>query len=189
MDAFSFVFSLFGLLLGLALAEVVGGFGAAMQERRKIHVGTLTPLLGLIVAFDLTSFWTLAWQVRAGIPARYISLLCSLVVTGVYYLAARLVFPRDYAEWPDFDVYYFEHKKWVLAGVFLCNMVAIGLQAALGRSPIGTAFDVWTSLAFYPPLFLAIFVPGKRLNVALLAFIAIQYPITSLAYFLPGTNT
>ena len=27
MDNFSFVFSLFGLLMGLALAEVIGGFG------------------------------------------------------------------------------------------------------------------------------------------------------------------
>ena len=30
MDAFSFVFSLFGLLMGLALAEAIGGFGKAL---------------------------------------------------------------------------------------------------------------------------------------------------------------
>jgi len=36
MDAFNFVFSLFGLLLGLALAEVLGGFGTALDARREV---------------------------------------------------------------------------------------------------------------------------------------------------------
>ena len=70
MDAFSFVFSLFSIVLGLALAEVMGGFGRALQSRRKIHIGWLSPLLGTIVAFDLTSFWALAWSVHDHIPAR-----------------------------------------------------------------------------------------------------------------------
>jgi hypothetical protein len=53
MDSFSFVFSLFGLLMGLALAEVIGGFGSAIEMRHKIRVGWLCPLLGLLIAFDL----------------------------------------------------------------------------------------------------------------------------------------
>ena len=43
MSNFEFVFSLFGLLLGLALAEVLGGFGTAIQHRRKVKIGWLTP--------------------------------------------------------------------------------------------------------------------------------------------------
>ena len=31
MDTFSFVFSLFGLLMGLALAEAISGFGKALE--------------------------------------------------------------------------------------------------------------------------------------------------------------
>ena len=74
MDNFNLVFSLFGLLLGLALAEVFGGFGAALQERRKIRIGWLTPLLGLVVACDLTTFWSWAWDARAAVSARYLVL-------------------------------------------------------------------------------------------------------------------
>ena len=37
MDAFSFVFSLFGLLMGLALAETIGGFGKALELRHRIR--------------------------------------------------------------------------------------------------------------------------------------------------------
>ena len=43
MSSFEFVFSLFSLMLGLALANVLGGLGDALQERRKLNVGLLTP--------------------------------------------------------------------------------------------------------------------------------------------------
>ena len=40
MSNLEFVFSLFGLLLGLALATVLSGLGNALQERHKIRVGS-----------------------------------------------------------------------------------------------------------------------------------------------------
>jgi len=79
MDAFSFVFSLFGLLMGLALAEAIGGFGKALELRHKIHIGWLLPLLGLLITFDITAFWLVAWQHRAEIPVQFISLAAGLV--------------------------------------------------------------------------------------------------------------
>src|SRR4029450_12291129 len=99
MTNFEFVFSLYGLLLGLALAEVLGGFGAAIQHRRKIRIGCLTPLLGLPVALDLPSFWMVAWSVRDLVPAHYVSLLGGLLIMGVYYLIARIAFPDDPGDW------------------------------------------------------------------------------------------
>jgi hypothetical protein len=111
MSSFEFVFSLFGLVLGLALAEVLGGFGSAIQSRRRHRVGWLTPLLGLFVALDLASFWILAWSIRDDIPADYFSMMAGLLITSLYYLVARLVFPGDREEWPDLDVYYFAHQE------------------------------------------------------------------------------
>ena len=60
MEAFNFVFSLFSIVLGLALGEAFSGLGKALQSRRKVRIGWL-PLLALIVAFDIISFWTTAW--------------------------------------------------------------------------------------------------------------------------------
>jgi hypothetical protein len=74
MTVFEFVFSLYSLLFGLALAQVFGGFGDTLQERHKLHVGWLTPLLGLFVILVLTSFWEIGWQQR-GITRPYILFL------------------------------------------------------------------------------------------------------------------
>ena len=49
MSGFDLVFALFGLVLGLAITEVLGGFSRVMKMRGTVHVGWLVPLLGLLV--------------------------------------------------------------------------------------------------------------------------------------------
>lgn len=81
MSNFEFVFSLFGLLLGFSLVEVLGGLGRTLKAARpsrtpggaatRIAVGSLTPMLGLVVMLDLVSFWKLAWNMRDVIPPSF----------------------------------------------------------------------------------------------------------------------
>ena len=169
MTVFEFVFSLYSLLFGLALAQVFAGFGNTLQERHKIKVGWLTPLLGLFVILDLISFWEIAWQLKDMFERPALLVLnVGVFLAGIYYLAARLVFPRDFVEWPDFDVYYFKHKQWVFGGILLCNSVAVVVLTALGkrfvRLPLGFAND----LTLFALLIALIIVRNTRHNVVLL---------------------
>jgi len=175
MTNFEFVFSLFTLLLGLALAEVLGGFGNALQSRRKVRIGWLTPLLGTVVAFDLVSYWTIAWSVRAAMLPGYLVLLYALLVTALYYLIARIVFPRDLAEWPDLDAYYFAHKRLVFGGYILCNVLAFSGQALLGHHPFPSWVEA-TALILFAMALVLLWAKGKRLNLVLLAAMAAIYP-------------
>ena len=132
MSNFEFVFSLYSLLFGLALTQVFAGFGNTLQERHKIRIGWLTPLLGLFVILDLTSFWAIGWELRDMSRPAFLYLVCGVLLAGIYYLAARLVFPRNFTEWPDFDVYYLRHKQWVFGGILLCNIVAVLAMISAG---------------------------------------------------------
>lgn len=180
MSNFEFVFSLFGLLLGLALAEVLGGFGAALQERRKLRIGWLTPLLGLVVACDLTSFWAWAWATRKFVEPGFLVLLGALLVTGVYYLAARLVFPHDRKEWPDYDVYYAAHRAWVIGGIMLCNLLLAGGQLALGFNPYEFRIDQIAGVIFYAQAIALLLVRSPRISIGLLLFWLVQYPAAAI---------
>ena len=180
MTNFEFVFSLFGLLLGLALAEVLGGFGTAIQHRRKVRIGWLTPLLGTLVALDLTSFWLVAWGVRDQVSADYASLLGGLIVIGLYYFVAKVTFPDEPDGWPDFDVYYFEHRRWVLGGVVLCNLIALATLVSLGLQPLQSAAGIGSLALFIPALIAAMFVKAKRVNAALLLVMIAQYPAVAV---------
>jgi hypothetical protein len=147
LATFDFVFSLFGLLLGLSLAELLSGLARALKARGKVRIGWLTPLLGLFVIMDLTSFWTGAWDLRQSLEPSYRLLLIGVAVAGLYFLAASLVFPDEPERWPDFDAFYFAHRRQVLGAVWLCNLVAFPLAASWAGLWLGTEWVVLT--AFY----------------------------------------
>src|SRR5687767_10344875 len=109
MTAFEMVFTLLGLLLGLAIAEILGGFSRALDLLRTaepVRIGWLTPLLATFLMLDLARFWLEAWSVRDQLLVDYPSLVGILIIVGTYYLAASLTFPDHAEEWPDFDAWY-----------------------------------------------------------------------------------
>jgi hypothetical protein len=176
--AFDFVFSLFGLLLGLSLAEVLGGLARTLKQRKSVRLGWLTPLLGLLVMLDLASSWALAWALRDSIPATFLTLVIGLVVTGLYYLAATLVFPDDCTQWADLDDYYFKHKKQVLGGILASRVLARAAQFALG---ISAGLQYFAAFAAFAVLaLLAMFLPGRRANMIVLLVFLSLYPIFAL---------
>ncbi|MDQ2891637.1 MAG: hypothetical protein M3R64_00920 [Pseudomonadota bacterium] len=127
MSPFELVFAVYGLLLGLAIAEVLGGFSRALKVKRgtnAVRIGWLTPLLGVLVMLDLTSFWLLAWDAREQIGANYATLLSVLVMVGIYYLAATLIFPDAPEEWPDFDDWYDKQHRLVIGGLLTANVAS-----------------------------------------------------------------
>jgi hypothetical protein len=185
MTVFEYVFSLYSLLFGLALAQVFGGFGNTLQERHKLKVGWLTPLLGLFVIVDLTSFWEIGWELR-GMSGRpyFLYLLAGVLLAGAYYLAARLVFPRNFAEWPNFDDYYFRHKQWVIGGILLCNVVAAAVLTAMGSRfvhlPLGFAND----LIYFVVLVSLLATRNKRVNIVLLVVMLAKDAVVPALAFL-----
>ena len=68
MSGFEFIFSLFGLILGLALAEGLGGLSRALKASHKVRIGWPTALLGLFVSCDVVTFWMYGWAVRDLLP-------------------------------------------------------------------------------------------------------------------------
>ena len=182
MTPFELVFALFGLILGLAIAEVLGGFSRALRLRRSarpVRIGWLTPLLGLFVILDLTNFWLVAFQARDQLSADYFTLVAVLAIVGTYYLAATLIFPDDPEEWPDFDDHYDRQNRMVILGLLAANVGSwIGMIALEEISPTPEAqmpSDAAVALEAaigFPILFLLValpFVKGRRANLIMLA--------------------
>lgn len=180
MDAFSFVFSLYGLLMGLALAAAIGGFGRALKLRHRIRVGWLSPLIALLITFDITSLWLIAWQNRSAIPISFISLGAGLVIFGIYYLVAQLVFPDDIERWPDLDIYYFKHRRLLMGGMYLCNLLAMSGLQLVGVAQLVNANQWVVFIAFSAGVAAVMFLPGRRLNIAALIYQLLLYPLFDL---------
>jgi hypothetical protein len=191
MSGFDFVFALFSLLLGLSIAEILGGFAGIMKLHAReragiatgVRTGRLVPLLAVLVLLNQLSFWMVAYHVRDTLPFSILTLLGTLVVVGGYYLFAVLIFPDSIELWPDFDAYYDQHNRFILAGMFLLNTagILIGMiyhpkvtaaQQLVRDSTTGdlAALSVFAGLAL---MLVLIFARGRRVNAVLLTLLIV----------------
>lgn len=138
MTAFELFFSLFGLILGLAIATVIGGLGDVLRERNRIRIGALTPMLAVFVLIDLSSVWVNAWSGLSDIKVAYGPFVAASVVAGIYFFAASMVFPKVSTDWETLDDYYMSHYRWVLGGVMAANIGLVCIEA--------TVRDAWSSI-------------------------------------------
>lgn len=147
MSPFEFFFSFYGLLLGLSVAELVGGFSRVLHERQRVRFGWLTPLLALFVALDLATFWNQAWRFFRDAPFNPALLLVGLVIAATFYIAASMTFPRVTAEGLktriDLDDHFWAHRRVVFGCVLAANAMVWALLGLLALAdPAWTAF--WT---------------------------------------------
>jgi hypothetical protein len=181
MDDFEFLFALYGLMLGLSIAEVLSGLARSLEDRLQsrpsLRIGWLTPLLATFVLLDLLSFWGAAWTVRPLVKVSGESLMLVTAFAGAYYLAARLVFPRDLHRVDDLDEHFFRIRRIVLGilvGLLFVQMAYYAsVPAILPRllSPAPLAF----TLLLVVLMVLGMAVRSKRLATIVMAALVLRY--------------
>ncbi len=181
MSGFEFIFSLFGLILGLALAEGLGGLARALKASHRVRIGWPTALLGLFVSCDVVTFWMYGWALRGLLPLGWPVMFGGFVVTAIYYVAASLVFPDDPAEWSDLDAHFDKHRRTVLGGIFLCNVALIAVAAAFTGLPgAGSLRKIILTWSFFPVAALAIAAKDRRIVIACLVWLIALYPLSAV---------
>ena len=174
MSAFEFVFSLFGLLLGLSMVEVFQGLIRTLKSRSDVHIGWRTPLLGVLTLLHLTTFWDDAWSLRDVIPTNNISLFIGLLISGTYYFAASYVFPDKPEDWPDLDDYYDFARRRVLPGIIAAQLLSTSATLLVHeRMPTLRALVVFAifALVFAAPAL----VRRRRTSGVLLAIVTLLF--------------
>jgi hypothetical protein len=167
MTAFEFVFPLFGLLVGLTYTEMLAGLARALKSLRRVRIGWLTPLLGVLILINLTMFWYGAWQLRDLQAPTSSALLMTLLIGGTYYLAASLIFPNVGDPVADLDEHFLKVRSQALLAIAFCNVLGLGLVA---RNAGWTMAPIWwgVNLSFLATLFAAAFVRNRLVIAALL---------------------
>lgn len=194
VSAFEFFFSFYGLVLGLSVAVIATGLATAIQHRKKIRIGWLTPLLALFVGLDIASFWDSAWVNFRHLPFSYGLLIAGLAIALVYFIAASLVFPHDLDDGQSLDDHFWANKKVVLLLTIVANLLgsAVVLIASLGRE--GGMVIVWgtlPALALYVVLVApAAFAKRSRLFAILTGLHVVIYLLMAIVSpFLPESLT
>lgn len=181
MSGFEFIFSLFGLILGLALAEGLGGLSRALKASHRVRIGWPTALLGLFVSCDVVTFWMYGWSLRDLLPLSWPVLFGGFIVTAIYFVAASLVFPDDPEAWADLNAHFDKQRRLVLGGIFLCNVALIVTTIALvGTAWIGGLRTIVVTWSFFPVAALAIWAKDRRVVCACLIWLIATYPLSAV---------
>lgn len=159
MSAFEFFFSFYGLLLGLSVAVIATGFATAIQHRRKIRIGWLTPMLALFVGLDIASFWDFAWTIFRDVPYSYGLLVAGMVIALTYFVAASLVFPHAIEDGMSLDDHFWANKKTALLLTATANLTAVAVTVPVMLSHPG-AKVLMVNYAITLTLYLALVVPA-----------------------------
>jgi hypothetical protein len=184
MSAFEFFFSFYGLLLGFSVAVVATGLVLAVQHRKTVRIGWLTPLLAVFVALDIASFWDQAWTNFRHLPFSYGLLVAGLVIAVTYFVAASMVFPLKLEDTKSLDEHFWANKKIVLLLLVVANLlgVAASVAANIGRDGgMALLMSYGVTLALYMALTLpAAFARKSPLVVTMLGLQIAMYLVIAV---------
>ncbi|MBC9033483.1 hypothetical protein IAG41_13890 [Sphingomonas sp. JC676] len=178
MTGFEFVFGTFSVVLGLAIVEILRGFGRGIKRPGPKRIGWLSPMLGLFLLYDIATFWASAWTARAVVPVTTPAIALGMLITGLYFFAATQLWPEpeDSDGWADGNGWMLAHKRRILFSIFACNALSVAatMRFVPGSWPVAST-EAWM-LALYFALLLAIaFVRGTRATTLVLALAILEY--------------
>ena len=129
-----FLFSFFGLLLGLAVANIANGFGDIWRSRTELAVGSATPLLGLLVLLCVSQQWLAFWAAKDLFDMRPALLLAAIGVAFPYIFIGSIMYPRDTIRFQSLDAYYLAHSRVLMVALLIPTIVNVTANLALGGS-------------------------------------------------------
>ena len=181
LDRFSLFFAFYGLILGLAVTELLGGFAAIVRSRKIKHVEIQTALLAVLVFIIICVTWIDAWNTLRSITLSLAGLWPPILLATLYFLAASVVFPSDAADYDRLGTYFLERKRFVIGMLFLAeclvNLTFLPVYAANLHSE-AAVFWLWNlpeNLAITGALVALLIVRGRRANIALLGLLIILF--------------
>jgi hypothetical protein len=135
MAGFEFLFSFYGLLLGLAVANVTSGFADAWRRRHKWKMGAALPLLGLFILLAAAQQWASFWGARDVLTMGPWEILTSMGMALPYIFVSQGMFPLELEEGHSFERYYLQQSRLLLAVLLVPPAVSYAFNVASSPPP------------------------------------------------------
>jgi len=167
MTEFEFLFSVFGLLIGLTFIEIAIKFADAIDAHSRRPIGLLTPLLALFVMVDVAGYWLFSWSIRSLLHVRWRTVFVGLTVALIYYLSASMIFPRSEGAWKNLDDHYWARKRLVIGGILLVEGATMAWQLTRAVPALSDSWFWIYQLPYFIPMAALLFSRSRRFDIAL----------------------
>lgn len=115
MGSFDYLFSFYGLLLGIAVANVAIGFADMWRDCEKITVGTCPPLVASSVLLGGMNIWLQMWLTRPYVTVNGIQMIVAAAISLPYVFVSRAIFPgSENSPERSLEEHYLRHRVMIL---------------------------------------------------------------------------
>jgi hypothetical protein len=189
VDRFAFFFAFYGLILGLAVAELLSGFAGMVRAHALKKLEARTALLALLIFLMICTTWIDAWSELRSLDLVFADLWAPILLATFYYLAAAVVFPHEREQYAHLSAYFAARKRFVVG--LLWATTILECYASLGyfedaferHRTFFWAFLVPYNLASTIGFLALLLVRGRRPVMALLGF---EILLTLVPYWQSG---
>jgi hypothetical protein len=183
MTPFEFFMAFYGLLLGLAVAELFSGFGNLLRAKSQPRWGSLTPLLGLAIFISIVACFADAWRLMQNLTIDFRSITVPALIGVSLFTASIMAVPKDIDEWPNLDDYFIARRRFTVGALLAVNLLTIFLLElvhVVGTS-VPSQIAYWMINALLVGLLVVALLTEKRRSVV--ASLATFSAVTMLLYF------
>lgn len=161
MSGFESIFSFFGLLLGIAVANVAGGVADLWRARTETRPGICAPILGLVILLQVTRLWRSFWEARSEMTMTPGFLLLCIAIALPYIFVGQAMYPRAGEHWSRLDDYILANRKVLMGALALPFAISMATNLGGGYQPsvadlaswgLGIGLPLLTMLARRAPL-------------------------------------
>jgi hypothetical protein len=175
VESFDYLFSFYGLLLGIAVANVAIGFADMWRDCEKIEVGACPPLLACVVLIGGMNVWLTTWQTRHDVSVGGWQMLAAAGIALPYVFVSRAMFPGQEKQ-PEISLegHYLKHRILILSVMILPPVVSVISRALLDGIHEYGFREVWITARIAAPLLLMPFRGREAQRSGLGAFVLLE---------------
>lgn len=151
MTGFEALFSFYGLLLGLAVANVTSSFADTWRRRGNWKMGIAPPLLGLFILLAAAEQWSSFWGARDLLTMGPWEVLTSMGMALPYIFVSHAMFPVDLHEGGSLEEHYMQQSPVLLGALLAPPIVSLTYNLANGPPPPSFSDIIGFILAAYSP--------------------------------------
>ena len=149
MDNLNYFMIFYGLLLGLAMTEILSAIAPLLREDRLTarRIGLLAPLMVALLLTEIMSSFIDAWDRLRGIEIELDDLIRPSLIGLLYFLAAAIALPQPLPEGEALDDHVLMRKGRVAATLIVLNLIVLTYEVG----PVHTAVQAghWGSVAIW----------------------------------------
>lgn len=134
MSGFEYVFGFYGLLMGLAMANVANGFGDMWRQRDEVRLGICTPAFAAMLVALATSQWRTMWNVRDTITIDAAELVITLGAVLPLVFVSQAMFPARPDRLETLDDHYLASRRALLLPLAFSQAIGVAGNLIAGAT-------------------------------------------------------